>query len=265
MRVKSLLRVGSVPYLVGRPMDLGLEDEEGIELHYDIPARLVEKLRAGQIDVALVSSIELFRRPGYSYIDGVGVAGRGVVSSVQLFLRKPIDAVRHVALDPSSRTARTLTRILLDQGCAPAFEEVAPGSDPRSLACDAWLRIGDPALRECHGEGLDCWNPSEQWTLQTGLPFVFAPWIVGPGVVIEPHLGAFERAWERGQAAAMELAQQAAHEWSLPAPVCERYLTRECLYRLPPDEMRQALWTFRDRAAVLDLCDSSLAPRGIAP
>ena len=88
--MKTPLRVGTVPYLVGRPMDLGLEDEEGIELRYEVPSRLVEQLRTGEIDVALVSSIELFRRPEYSYIAGIGVAGRGVVSSVQLFLRKAI-------------------------------------------------------------------------------------------------------------------------------------------------------------------------------
>lgn len=257
------MRVGTVPYLVGRPMDLGLEDEEGIELRYEVPSRLVEQLRTGEIDVALVSSIELFRRPEYSYIAGIGVAGRGVVSSVQLFLRKAIEEVRRVALDPSSRTARTLARILLSDGPAPSFEEVEGVGDPREAPCDAWLRIGDPALRECFGEGLPHWNPSEQWTLQTGLPFVFAPWIVRPGVDPASHLPAFERATERGLAAALGLARQAAREWDLPEEVCEQYLTRECLYRLPAEEMEQALWTFRDRAAALDLCDGALEPRAI--
>ncbi|MEM8711007.1 MAG: MqnA/MqnD/SBP family protein, partial [Planctomycetota bacterium] len=59
------LRVGSVPYLVGRPLDHGLGDEPGITLEHDVPAKLIERLRAGDIDVALVSSIELFRRKDY--------------------------------------------------------------------------------------------------------------------------------------------------------------------------------------------------------
>ena len=62
----SALRVGSVPYLVGRPLDQGLGDEPGIELHHAVPALLIDQLRAGEIDVALVSSIELFRTPGYA-------------------------------------------------------------------------------------------------------------------------------------------------------------------------------------------------------
>ena len=60
-----------------------------------------------------------------------------------------------------------------------------------------------------------------------------------------------------------ELARLAAQEWSLPDAVCEQYLTRECLYRLPAGEMQEALWTFRDRAARLDLCDGALEPRVI--
>ena len=103
-----------MPYLVGRPMDLGLEDEEGIELRYEVPSRLVEQLRTGEIDVALVSSIELFRRPEYSYIAGIGVAGRGVVSSVQLFLRKAIEEVRRVALDLGALEGETVTIELVD-------------------------------------------------------------------------------------------------------------------------------------------------------
>ena len=50
----SPLRVGSVPYLVGRPLDLGLGEEPGIELSHDVPAVLVERLREGEIDVAVL-------------------------------------------------------------------------------------------------------------------------------------------------------------------------------------------------------------------
>ena len=107
------LRVGSVPYLVARPLDLGLGDEPGITLTHAVPARLVEALRAGDLDVALVSSVESFRRPGYRYIDGLAVAGRGTVSSVQLFLRRPLEELQTVALDPASRTARALCQCLL--------------------------------------------------------------------------------------------------------------------------------------------------------
>ena len=109
------LRVGSVPYLVGRPLDQGLDEEPGIELRRAVPAKLVQGLREGSLDVALVSSIELFRQPGCRYLDQLAVAGRGAVGSVQLFLRQPLHEVRRIALDPASRAAATLVRTLLDE------------------------------------------------------------------------------------------------------------------------------------------------------
>lgn len=257
--MSSPLRVGSVPYLVGRPLDLGLGDEPGIELDYDVPARLVERLRAGQLDVALVSSIELFRRPGYRYLDGAAVTGRGFVASVQVFLRKPIEEVRSLALDPASRTAATLVQVLLaPRPDAVEFREVAAGDDPREAGADSWLRIGDAALREYLGGEYPVFNPSHEWTRSTGLPFVFAPWIVGPDAPIEAHLPAFRRAQRRGRAAVEQLAAQASRDWELPGDACLHYLAEECIYDTASEALRAALDAFRDGAARLGLCRADL-------
>ncbi len=258
------LRVGSVPYLVGRPLDQGLDGEEGIELVHAIPARLVADLRAGRLDVALVSSIELFRRPGYRYLDGLGVAGRGYVGSVQVFLNGPssIEEVESIALDPASRTARALVQTLLLER-AVRFVEVPLGEDPRHAGCDAWLRIGDAALRELHAEGLPHWNPSAAWAEATGLPFLFAPWIVRPGVEIEPHAEAFLRAAERGRALRNELAERAARNWGIPSQACRTYLLDECTFSLPEEEHRQSLHAFQARAATCGLCRADLGPTPI--
>lgn len=258
------LRVGSVPYLVGRPLDEGLLAEPDIYLTHDVPARLIERLRAGDVDVALVSSIELFRAPGYRYLDGLCVAGRGYVGSVQVFLDgvPSIDEVRTIALDPASRTARTLIRVLLTDP-APDFHEVGQGEDPRRAGCDAWLRIGDVALREHLEEGLPHWNPSEAWAQATGSPFVFAPWIVRPGVDITPHAEAFLRAADAGRQRLPALAGQAAGDWCLPENACLSYLAEECSYRMGEDELRRSLLGFRDRAAALGLCSADLNPEPI--
>jgi len=259
------LRVGSVPYLVGRPLDDGLERESGIEYSRRVPSELVEGLRSGALDVALVSSIELFRLPGYRYISGVAIAGRGNVGSVQLFLRKPIGEVKTVALDPASRTAATLVQVLL-AGQGLRFEEVARGVDPRSASTDSWLRIGDAALREALAPNAPpVFNPSKEWCARTGLPFVFAAWIVRAGVEITPEqLAAFARARARGKKRVDELARAAALEWKLGEAQCLDYLRRECVYDLGADEMRRALHAFRDGAAPLGLARAELAPQPIS-
>jgi len=262
---RQSLRVGSVPYLVGRPLDCGLESEPGIEFSRHVPARLVEMLRAGELDVALVSSIEMFRQPGYRYIPEIGVSGNGHVASVQLFLRRPVSELRTIALDPSSRTAATLVRVLLADRpeSAPDFFEVPAGEDPRASGCDAWLRIGDPALREfLTPDAPKVFNPSKAWSERTGLPFVFAAWIVRPGVEIEPHLVAFARARLRGARILGELAAEAAKEWRLPLPACCTYFFDECRYE-PGEEMHPALFAFRDAAAALGLCDGDAQPEPV--
>jgi chorismate dehydratase len=259
------LRVGSVPYLVGRPLDIGLENEPGIELVREVPAKLVELLRAGELDVALVSSIELFRQPGYRYIPGMAVSGAGRVASVQLFLRKPIADVRTVALDPASRTAATLIRVLLQErtGGAPDFVETAAGHDPREAGTDAWLRIGDPAMRETYEpDAHEAFNPSEEWTARTGLPFVFAPWIVREGVDLSAHLPAFTRSRELGRRMLPEFAAQGAAEWNVPARAYAHYFFEQLDYD-PGDRMQDALFTFRDRASRLGLCDPHHAPQAV--
>jgi chorismate dehydratase len=267
----SSLRVGSPAFLVARPLDLGLEAEPGLELVHAVPARLVEGLRDGSLDVALVSSIELFRRPGYRYLDGPAVCGRGEVRSVQVFLRRPLSRARRVVLDPASRAAQVLTRIVLParMSTTPEFLEIDPGEDPRGAAqrldADAWLAIGDAALRQALApDAPPAFSPSAAWTEDTGLPFVFAVWIARPGLELdEGALTAFAAARARGSAALEELAAQAARTWSLPLAGCRRYLLEECRYD-PGEELRPALYAYRDAAGTLGLCDPSLAPSPIS-
>ena len=272
-----MLKVGSVPYLVGRPLDEGLGSEPGISFGYAVPSRLVAMLREGALDVALVSSIELFRRPGYVFLDGLCVAGEGVVSSVQVFLRRPLEAVRRVALDPASRTSVALSQIVWpsaressdpsDSGDSatgrPEFFELSEGQAPDSSDADAFLEIGDAALRRTFGAAAPAvFNPSQEWARRTGLPFVFAAWIAREEAPLAPHLDAFARARARGRERLEELAAQAAERWNLAPEVTRRYLAEECLYE-PGPRQGAALRAFRDRAAELGLAQGSLSPGAV--
>lgn len=258
------LRVGSVPYLVGRPVDCGLEAEAGIDYRRAVPAELVRGLRAGELDVALVSSIELFRQPGYAYLDGLAIAGRGRVSSVQVFLNRPLEAVRTLAFDPASRTSAALVDALL-AGKGLETRELQPGQDPRAAGCDAWLRIGDAALLESAEQpALPRYNPSQAWCESTGLPFVFAAWIVHPQAQLSPaHLEAFARARRHGAGAAGGLARAKARELGLDEDFVVHYLMRECCFELESSELRSSLLAFRDRVAGRAGADPGLDPRAI--
>ena len=267
------LCVGSVPYFVAHPVDAGLEEEPGIAFRRDVPARLVEDLRAGTLDVALVSSIELFRRPGYRYLDGPLIAGGGFVASVQVFLARPLEEVRTVALDPASRTSRALLQVLFERRRraggppVPRFLEVDPGADLAAAGADAFLEIGDPALRRYHDPRRDApppvFNPSEAWCAESGLPFVFAAWVVAPGAQLEPeHLAAFRRARERGRATLERTLGRMTEELALPEAPCRRYLERECRFELGSD-LAPALAAWGAAAAAVGECPAGQAPAAV--
>ena len=261
-RSSARLRVASVPYLVGRPVDEGLAHEPGIEFSRAVPARLARGLADGSLDVALVSSIELFRLPGATYLDGPCIAGEGRVSSVQVFLRKPVSEVRSLALDPASRTSVVLAQLVWP-GTPPEPVPVAEGADPRAAPADAWLRIGDAALREHLAPGSPpVFNPSEAWRERTGLPFVFALWVARAGVELEPWAAAFARSRALGVARMPALAREAAAAWRVPEEDTRRYLFEECLFE-PGDRLGPALHAFRDRAAALGLARGDLRPAGV--
>ena len=95
-----------------------------------------------------------------------------------------------------------------------------------------------------------------------GLPFVFAAWIVRPGVELGEAATAFLRARRRGAAGLEELVESAVRDWELPREACATYLGRECLYE-PGEEMHPALVAFGRAAARLELCSGDLEPTPI--
>jgi hypothetical protein len=163
-----------------------------------------------------------------------------------------------------SRDARRSSRDPAIYVRARTFVDVPAGVDPSSVDADAWLEIGDPALRRALApDAPPAWNPCREWTKRTGLPFAFAVWIVNPFVELTPaQLEAFARARKRGHAEVRELAAEASRAWNLPLAECRRYLEEECRYE-PGEKLAPALAAFQAAAAPLGLCDGTLRPQAI--
>ena len=108
------VRIGAVTYLNTKPLVSGLSDETpDIEMVYDYPSRLADRLRQGSLDIALIPSIEYLRNPSYRIVSDACIACRGPVLSVKLLSRVPRRSIQTLALDAGSRTSGILARILL--------------------------------------------------------------------------------------------------------------------------------------------------------
>ncbi len=151
------------------------------------PARCAAMLAAGQCEIALIPVIEYQRIPNLRIVPEVAVASKNRVRSVLIASRRPLEAVRTLALDASSRTSQALVKILFQRrhGFLPEFTERAPDAaincENMLEGADAALVIGDPAMRleaAAPQLGLRIYDLAEEWRAMTGLPFVFAVWAV---------------------------------------------------------------------------------------
>ena len=143
---------------------------------------LSAQLQRGELDVALVSSFEFLRKPVYRIVDGVSIAADGPVYSVIVAHRGKIFDVQEIALDPASLTSVALLRVLLNKLNLHPRLVPASGEDVKSKR--AMLLIGDQAIRfrQAHANDFDFWDLAAAWKDATGLPFVFALWLVRPEV-----------------------------------------------------------------------------------
>lgn len=173
------LRIGCVKYLNAQPLIFGWPNEVVL----DDPATLCRKLAAAELDVALVSSFEYLRNPVYAIADGVCIAAEGPVYSVFVAHRGPIEELTEISLDLASQTSVNLLRCLLgERRLTPRVTARADGVAPLGDGRGALL-IGDQAIefRQQNTE-LSYWDLGAAWREATGLPFVFALWLIRPGV-----------------------------------------------------------------------------------
>jgi chorismate dehydratase len=172
------LHIGCVKYLNARPLIRGWPGN----VEFDHPSALCQRLAKGLLDVALVSSFEFLRNPIYRIVDDVSISSDGPVYSVVVAHRGAFSDIEEIELDPASETAVNLLRCLLAElGLTVRLTRAVPGSTglPR-----ARLIIGDQAIsfRQNHAGEFQFWDLGEQWKKLTGLPFVYALWLIRPEV-----------------------------------------------------------------------------------
>ena len=245
------VRLGAVGYLNAEPHVFGLDADPGFRLERDVPSRIARRLHAGEVDLGLIPSIE-YAFGGYAIVPDVAIASRGAVRSVCLFHHGPLDRIRRVALDTSSRTSAALVKILLRErlGRHPQYVPMGPSLVDMLAVADAALVIGDPALDP--GQDAARLDLGEEWLRLTGLPFVFAFWAGRPGAVNPGGVRRLQEALACGLEAVDAIAR--AHAGGVPAKAASyaAYLRENIVFRLGQQE-QAGLREFYRRAHALSL------------
>ena len=251
-RATRVVRLGAVSYLNSEPHVHGLDRDPGFRLEREVPSRVARRLHAGEVDLGLVPSIE-YAFGDYAIVPGVAVGSRGPVRSVCLFHHGPLERVRRVALDTSSRTSAALVKILLRERLGRDPQYVPDGAGPRGHA--GGRGRGAPHRRPRAGprgrggpprpgRGVDA---ADRAALRVRL-------LGGAGGRGErrPACGACSRRSPRGVEALPEIAARYAGGDPARAAKYESYLRENIVYRLGEDE-QAGLREFYRRAHALSL------------
>ena len=186
------IRIGQIDYANCTPIFTALREHcdcSGYRFVPGVPAYLNRLLAAGDIDVCPSSSIEYGLHPDqYFILPDLSISAVGAVKSVLLFSRLPLEELDRstIGMTNESDTSVNLLRIILGTFCrfSNTFERT---NLPFPLALESYpalLLIGDNALRASLAKpACYVYDLGELWQRFTGLPFVFALWLIRRDIV----------------------------------------------------------------------------------
>ncbi len=222
---------------------------ERYTLSSDTPAECAAKLASGEADIGLIPAAAY--NESLAVIPGCAIASRDRVRSIILVVRHPdgIAGVRRVALDTSSRTSATYTRILFTRfwKSSPEYLDHPPDLEAMLQIADAALLIGDPALfalehREARerrtGERLLYLDLAHEWHTFTGTVWVSAFWAVRPEALAGSLTSSaqvvedFQHSRDAGLTHIDDLADEWSQRIAVPRATIHTYLSHNIWYVL---------------------------------
>ncbi len=261
----SLLRISAISFLNTAPLMWDFEQGESatrlrdhFSISYTVPALCAEHLKAGEADIGIIPAATYTTIPDLVILPDVAIAAKNAVRSILLVSKVPVDKIRNVATDDSSRTSAALVEIFLRKfvGITPGFSRQKAVLDEMLRWHDAGLLIGDPALL-ARTEGLYVYDLAEQWRNWTGRPFVFAFWAVRRAALANaaPSLNlaqVFRDSRDHGLEHIPEIVSSWSPKLGLPAALVREYLTSNIDYTLDEENL-QGLQLFYRYAAELQV------------
>ena len=182
MRTRTLtrLRVGRIRYLNTLPFYHGLN---AAEWTLGTPAEINQKMHAGEIDIAPISSLEyLNHQKDYLIFPELCIGSRDFSGSVLLLSKERVEGLDRavISLSEDSLSAATLLKVLLKFKFRFQNQFRTDPSHPETMLkrAPACLVIGDEALFFRPKEFLYKNDLSEIWWEWTSLPFCFSVWAV---------------------------------------------------------------------------------------
>jgi chorismate dehydratase len=249
-----MIRFGFHDFLNAQPLLVPLmraQKELELKIVRDVPRALAEKLKAGELDIAMIPTIEYLKEAEhYRLLADIAIASRGEVGTVLLVSKVPIGEIKTLALDDRSRTSVALLKTLFADRFSKDINFTPAPPDPKAMlkAHDAALIIGDQAfsLPELSTE-TRVYDLSQEWFLETQKTFVHAVVAVREGVVLtDGFCTNIQSAKQEGLLEIADIARRYADASELDANIAEDYLRNKIIYNLGCQEL-EGMKLFRDK------------------
>jgi chorismate dehydratase len=175
-----MIRIGKIPYLNSVLFFHGLENEPGVRLEPLVPRALSSAVAEDEVDagpVPLVTSWEVDDR--FVPLGDFCISSIDRARSILFYSKRPFEELDGATIGITNQTSTSvrLLKVLLANAWSVRPEAFVHVDWPNN---DAFLLIGDEAL--IHRRGVKDYphvaDLGEVWYRWTGLPFVFARWLV---------------------------------------------------------------------------------------
>lgn len=236
-------RIGAVRFLNARPLVASLEAVGSpYRVIYGSPTGVAAALERADCDVGLIPVASYLEGVGGSIVPGVCISCRGRAATLKLFARCPLEQVKTLALDRTSRTTSLLARAILSAryNVRPRCTLVEPEIRHVLDDADAAVVIGQDALLK--GErppqtSLEV-DLGEAWWEWQQLPLVMAVWVFRQGWFSDQVAEALRAAMEGGLQMLRRLAEEEAQRRGLDPLLVQRYFSEMLSYELSEDHLR---------------------------
>src|SRR3954462_12854205 len=132
MKISSISFLNTAPLMWDFDHDIGASSplRKDFEIHYTVPSACAEALRAGTADIGIIPAITYQTTPDLVVIPDVAIGAKGSVRSILLVSKQPLDKIKTVAADTSSRTSGALLRVVVRRWRSPAKASGDTGHAP---------------------------------------------------------------------------------------------------------------------------------------
>ncbi len=243
-------QIACVSFLNSKPLIDPLVGRPDVHIHFAVPSQLLPLLESSppQATTGLLSIVDYQSASADLLLLPAGMIGcDGPTLTVRLYSRIDPAKIRTLAGDTDSHTSVILAQLILRErfGIAPTLVPL-PADFRTQNPPEALLLIGDKVINAApdsaaYPHQLDL---GEAWKSLTGLPFVFAMWMIRRDFASAHPEEALalarllDSARRRGAELTEELLTRHAAEKRWPPDLARKYFTHYLRYQVTPEARR---------------------------